>query len=126
MTDEQHIEETRKPSNYFASIGINVLLVVLYFRFLWTRNGVLGLVAIYVVASLICLFVYRLRGKIFLVDVILGSSFLAGMLYALWYEKSWYLMAEIVMTTIVMFSVTYYYFDWKKLDERAGKQEASQ
>jgi len=108
--------------NYFASVGINVLIVILYFKFIWERDGILGLVAVYAVAIIISIFVFIYREKTLQIDAILGFAGILGMVYALPYKKSWYLMAEIMMIIVAMFSVTHHYFDWKSLDERAEKE----
>lgn len=120
--DQEKTKES-KYVNYLASVGINALIVVLYFRFIWVRDGIIGIVAIYAVALVISVFVYIYRKKTIQVDVILGGIFLiAGV--TMQFKRNWYLLAELLMAVFVIFSVTYYYFDWKSLDERAGQKEA--
>jgi hypothetical protein len=111
--------------NYFASTGINILIVILYKKYIWERDGLIGLAAVYAAAFIISIFVYFFRNKPFQIDAILGFTGIFGMLYSVMFKKNWLLFAEILMTIVIMFSVTYFYFDWKKLDDvRAGKQES--
>jgi hypothetical protein len=110
--------------NYFASVGINILIVTLYIKYIWEHDGVIGLAAVYAAAFIISLFVYFFRNKPFQIDAILGCAGILGMLYSVMIKNNWLLFAEMLMTIVIMFSVTYFYFDWKKIDdERAGKQE---
>ena len=109
--------------NYFASVGINALIVFLYVKLLLTHDGIQGLAAIYALAVIISILLYIFRKKTIQIDAIMGGACLLGMLYVLIYKKSWYLMAEMLMTLLVIFSVTYYYLDWKSLDKRSrGKK----
>jgi cobalamin biosynthesis protein CobD/CbiB len=64
--------------------------------------------------------IYVYRKKTIQIDLILGGILIVVALPML-YKKSWFLLAELMMTVFVIFSVTYYYFDWKSLDERASK-----
>lgn len=109
--------------NCLASVVINALIVILYLKFLLARDGIQGLIEIYLVASAISILVYIYRKKTIKVDAILGGFSLIGMLYAMLYKKSWYLFAEMLMTLAIMYSITYFFFDWKRLDdERTGKR----
>jgi len=121
LTPEQEKTKESYYMNILASIGINVLIVVLYFKFLWVRDGLIGLAAIYSVSSIVSILIYVYRKKTIQIDAILGGVLIIAVLYAMLYKKSWFLLAEMLMTVLVIFSVTYYYFDWKSLDERASK-----
>lgn len=120
---EQEKTKESKYVNYLASVGINALIVVLYFKFIWIRDGIIGLAAIYAVALIISVFIYIYRKKTIQVDAILGGIFLIAAI-AMQFKRNWYLLAELLMAVFVIFSVTYYYFDWKSLDNRAGQKEA--
>jgi len=121
LTPEKEKTKESYYMNILASIGINVLIVVLYFKFLWVRDGIIGLTSIYLVASIVSILIYVYREKTIQIDAILGAVLIIAALYAMLYKKSWFLLAEEMMTVFVIFSVTYYYFDWKSLDERASK-----
>lgn len=121
LTPEQEKTKESYYMNILASVGINILIVVLYIKFLWVRDGIIGLTSIYLIASIVSTLIYVYREKTIQIDAILGAILIIAALYAMLYKKSWFLLAEEMMTVFVIFSVTYYYFDWKSLDERASK-----
>lgn len=120
IAPKQEKANESKYLNYLASAGINVLIIVLYFKFLLVRDGIIGLAAIYLIASILSILIYVYREKTIQIDAILGTVLIIAVLYAM-LKKSWFLLAEVTMIVFVIFSVTYYYFDWKSLDERASK-----
>src|SRR5574341_605625 len=104
--------------NYAASLALNVLVVFLYYYFIGKDSGTIGLVYIYVIAWLMCIYIYSLRYKELIIDATLGPIFLASMVYALIFKRSWQLMAEIMFIAIIIFSISSFYFDWSRLDKR--------
>lgn len=110
--------------NYLASIGINILIVILYYNFLFMRDGISGLAVIYTLAIITSGLVYIFRKKTLKVDWILAGILMFGVIYALLYKKSWYLLSEIIMTQMIVLSLTYYYFDWSGSEEEKWRVKA--
>lgn len=98
--------------NIAASAIVNVIIVVLYFRFLWEAYGAKGILLTYAISAIICIAILLFRAKKKFVDVTLGAATLVSFIYAMLVVMSYHLLAVIMMVCCIVMSVSFRYFDW--------------
>lgn len=107
-----------KKTDILAALSINIILIVLYMKFLASYFGGTGIIYAYVIAFTICVYIYVLKKKEYIVDATLGFAFVVVMIYFLWLKKSWPLFIMEIGVFVIVYSISLFYFDWKKLDQR--------
>jgi len=105
-------------TDVFSSVALNFLTVFMYFKFLLPYFDIIGIIYIYLCAIIICIYIYCMRNKAFIVDATLGAVFILIALYIMLMQKSLPLLAALMSIVVIIFSVSTFYFDWKKLDQR--------
>jgi len=102
-----------KRLNIISSMGINLLIIVLYVRFIWEYHGAAGLVIIYLVSAVVGLIMYLYRKHNVIVELVFGIIALLFCLYSMIVARSYVLAAELLMTMCIVMSITYYYFNYE-------------